>query len=148
MTEKIKAKTVEFYNRKARFDYEILESLEAGIVLTGLEIKAIRSGRVTLAGSYGKVLNGEIFWVGGNILVAGEPQRTRKLLLKQVEIRRLIGKAQEQGMTLVPLKLYLTRGKAKLELGVGRGRKAHDKREKLKKADREREAQIELKEKS
>jgi SsrA-binding protein len=148
MIEKPKTKKIEFFNRKARFDYEILESLEVGIVLTGLEIKAIRSGRVTLAGSYAKILNGEIFWVGGNILVAGEPQRTRKLLLKQAEIKKLIGKVQEQGLTLVPLKLYLTRGRAKLELGIGRGRKARDKREKLKKADRDREAQIQLKEKS
>jgi SsrA-binding protein len=130
----------EFYNKKARFDYEILESLEAGIVLTGPEIKAIRNGRVSLASSYAKIINGELFWLGGNFnLQEGDSQRTKKLLLHREQIKRLIGKSQEQGLAIVPLKLYLTRGKAKLEIAIARGKKKYDKRETIKKRDLERE---------
>lgn len=130
----------EFYNKKARFDYEILESLEAGIVLTGPEIKAIRNGRVSLTSSYAKIINGELFWLGGNFnLQEGDSQRTKKLLLHREQIKRLIGKSQEQGLAIVPLKLYLTRGKAKLEIAIARGKKKYDKRETIKKRDLERE---------
>ena len=130
----------EFYNKKARFDYEIGESLEAGIVLTGEEIKAIRSGRVSLANSYAKIINNEIFWLGGNFLGTSKPDRTKKLLLHRDQIKRLIGKVSEGGMTLVPIKLYLKKGKAKMELGLGRGKKKYDKRETIKRREQEREA--------
>lgn len=130
----------QFYNKKARFDYEIIDSLEAGLVLTGLEIKAVRTGRLDMTGSYVKIINGEVFWLGGNFnLAEGDRQRTRKLLLHSNEIKRLAGKSQEQGLALIPLKLYLKRGKAKLELGIGRGLKKYDKRAKLKKKDQQRE---------
>jgi SsrA-binding protein len=133
-------KKIEYFNKKARHDYQIVESLEAGIVLTGEEIKAVRSGRISLVGSYAKVVKGEGFWVGGMINVdGGDPQRSRKLLLHKQEINRLIGKGQEQGITLIPLKLYLKRGKAKLELGIGRGLKKFDKRQKLKEEEHNRE---------
>ncbi|MFA5926964.1 MAG: SsrA-binding protein SmpB [Patescibacteria group bacterium] len=134
-----KRKKVEFFNKKARFDYEILETLEVGISLTGDEIKAIRAGRVNMTSSYAKVISGEIFWIGATFNLPDDTQRTRKLLLHKEQIRRLVGKSQEQGMALLPLKLYLTRGKAKIELGVGKGLKKFDKRENLKKKDQERE---------
>lgn len=129
----------EFFNKKARFDYDIQETMEAGIALTGQEIKAIRSGRVNMTGSYAKVISGEIFWIGATFNLPDDADRTRKLLLHKEQIERLIGKSQEQGMTLIPLKLYLTRGKAKLELGIGKGLKKYDKRDKLKQRDQERE---------
>lgn len=120
----------EFFNKKARHDYEIIDSMEAGIVLTGDEIKVIRQGRVDMTSSYVKILNGEVFWIGAVFnLLQGERQRTRKLLLHKDQIDKLIGKVQEKGLTLIPLKLYLARGKAKLEIGLGRGLKKFDKRE-------------------
>lgn len=127
-------------NRRARFDYEIEETLEAGIVLTGSEIKAVRGGKVNLSGSYGRIFSkegkAEIWLVGTNIAVLdGDPSRSRKLLLNRKEINGMIGKVQEKGQTLLPLKMYLTRGRAKIELGIGRGRKKHDKRNVIK--DRE-----------
>lgn len=136
------AKTIAV-NKKAFHEYEITEKLEAGIVLTGAEIKAIRAHKINLTGSYARILahpKPELFWLGGNIAVEhADPTRTRKLLIKREEINRLIGKAQEKGLTLIPLSLYLKKGRAKLEVGIGRGRKLHDKREKLKKRDLERE---------
>ncbi|HOX40626.1 MAG TPA: SsrA-binding protein SmpB [bacterium] len=131
---------LEIQNRKSSFDYEILETVEAGIVLTGLEIKAIRAKRVSLASSYVKILDGEAWWLGGIIeVVTGDIQRTRKLLLHKNELNRLSGRVGEQGLTLVVTRLIIRRGKAKLEIGLGRGRKKHDKRELLKKRDIERE---------
>lgn len=128
------------YNKKASFDYTVLEAIEAGIELTGDEIKIVRARKVTIAGSYVKIINGEVFWLGGNFnLDTGDKQRTKKLLLHQEEINRLIGKSQEDGLTLIPLKLYLKHGRAKLEIGVCRGLKKYDKREKLKKRDNERD---------
>ena len=139
----------EFYNKKARFDYQIVDSLEAGIVLTGEEIKAIRANRLDMTGSYAKVLNKEVFWIGANINIeGGDRQRTRKLLLHGSQIDKLFGKTAEQGFSLIPLKLYLTRGKAKLELGIGKGMKKYEKREKLKKRDIEREINQAVKERS
>jgi SsrA-binding protein len=137
----------EFFNRKARREYNVTDSLEAGIVLTGNEIKAIRAGRIDMSASYAKVFNEEVFWLGGNINIeSGDRQRTRKLLLKKEQIKKLIGKTAEQGLALIPLKLYLTRGKAKLELGIGRGMKKYEKRSKLKERDIERDINISLKE--
>lgn len=142
-------KKVEFFNKKARFDYSIQESLEAGIVLTGDEIKEIRNGRVNMTTSYVKILNEEAFWIGGIIHVkAGDPQRTRKLLLHRSQIEKLIGKTAEKGLTLIPLKLYLTRGKAKLEVGIGKGMKKYEKRAVIKARDEQRNIQSDLKEKT
>lgn len=126
-------------NKKARFDYEITDTYEAGIVLSGLEIKAIRAGKVDMTGSHAKVIGGELFWLGGIIqVVEGDQQRSRKLLMHKSEINKLIGKTEEKGLAIVPMSLYITRGKAKLKIGIGKGRKKHDKREMIKKRDFER----------
>jgi SsrA-binding protein len=135
----------EIFNKKARFDYNIVESFEAGIVLTGEEIKAIRLGRVSFGASYAKIINGEVFWLGGNFIDTHDPDRTKKLLLHKEQIKRLIGKVHEEGMTLIPIKLYLKNGKAKIELGLGRGKKKYDKREDIKRRDQAREIGRELK---
>ena len=148
MPKKESGKKKEFFNKKARHEYSIDDSFEAGIVLNGLEIKAIRNGRVDMSASYAKIMNGEVFWLGGNINVGeGDRQRTRKLLLKKTEIKKLVGKTAEQGMSLIPLKLYLTRGKAKLELGVGKGMKKYEKRSALKEKDIARDVRVNFKEK-
>ena len=129
-------------NRRARHEYDIMESLKAGLVLTGTEIKSIRAGRVQLADTHAGVEDGEA-WVHGIHISPyeqgnrnnGPAVRPRKLLLHRKEIDRLLGKAQERGLTLVPLAVYLRNGFAKVELGVGRGRKLYDKREAI--AERE-----------
>jgi len=125
-------------NRKARHDYLIEDTLEAGIVLTGSEIKAIRSGQVNLRDSYALVRDGELWLVNAHIspyqqasYQNHEPRRDRKLLLHRREINRLAGKLQEKGLTLIPLQLYLKSGRAKVELGLGRGKKLYDKRQAL-----------------
>ncbi len=138
-------------NRKAFHDYFILEKLEAGIVLLGTEVKSIREGRVNLKDSYALVKDGEPFLINCHISPYSpgnrenhDPTRTRKLLLHAKEIRKLIGKTQEKGLTLVPLRVYLTRGRVKVELGIARGKKEYDKREteRRKEADRETRAAI------
>ena len=123
-------------NKKAFHNYEILETIEVGLVLTGAEIKGIRAKQVAMIGSYARLLSPaginhpELFWVGGSITVAdGDPSRSRKLLVHKEELHRLIGKIQEKGLTLIPLRLYLKNGRAKLALGLGRGKKLNDKRE-------------------
>ena len=134
-------------NRKARFNYEILETFEAGMSLTGTEVKSLRQGKSNIAESYATEQNGEIFLINGHIpeyLQANrfnhEPRRPRRLLLHRKEINKLIGAIQREGMTLIPLKLYFNhRGIAKLLLGLARGKKVHDKRETEKKRDWERE---------
>lgn len=132
-------------NRYATYEYKILEKFEAGIVLCGDEIKAIRSGRANLKGSYAKIFytekgRPEVFLVGTHFYSETvDPYRTRKLLLKKQEVRKLIGLTQEKGLTLVPLSIYLKKGHAKVELAVGRGKKLFDKRETIKKRDLERE---------
>ena len=129
-------------NRRARFDYDILESLEAGIVLTGTEIKSIRSGRVTLAHSFARVTNGEVWIHGMHIppyaqgnIYNHEPTRPRKLLLRRRQIMDLTRRVTSSGYTLIPLRLYITRHKAKIQLGLARGRKSFDKRQVLAKRD-------------
>lgn len=129
-------------NKKVYHTYEILDTLEAGLVLTGPEIKGVRAGKVALVGSYARLLSPagsdhpELFWVGGSItVIEGDPTRSRKLLVHQQELNRLIGKIQEKGLTLIPLRLYLKNGRAKLALGLGRGKKLHDKRETMKRRD-------------
>jgi SsrA-binding protein len=135
-------------NRRARFNYEIGESFEAGIALTGSEVKSLRQGKATIAESYADARGGEIWLVNANIpeyLQAGPfnnhaPKRARKLLLHEREINRLAGGVDREGMTIVPLKLYFNeRGRAKIEIALARGKKLHDKRETLKKRSWERE---------
>lgn len=134
-------------NRKARFNYEIGETFEAGIVLTGSEVKSLRAGKATIAEAYADVRAGEIWLINSNIpeyLQAHRfnhlPKRPRKLLLHQRQINRLAGAVEREGMTIVPLKLYFNdKGRAKIEIALGRGKKLHDKRETLKKRSWERE---------
>ncbi len=133
-------------NKKAFHEYFILDKLEAGIVLLGTEVKSIREGRINLKDSYGLVKKGEVFLLNCHISPYShgnrdnhDPLRARKLLLHDKEIRKLVGKTQEKGLTLVPLRVYLKRGRIKVELGVARGKKLYDKREteRRKEADRE-----------
>lgn len=142
-------------NRQARFNYEILEKIEAGISLLGTEVKSIREGKANIKEAYADVRNGEIWLTGAHIspyshgnITNHEPLRERKLLLNAREIHRLQGKVMEKGLTLIPLRLYLKGRLIKLELGVGRGKKLTDKREDIKRRDQEREVQRELKERS
>jgi SsrA-binding protein len=141
-----KGRKVVASNRKARHDYTILDTFEAGIALTGTEVKSLRAGRASLTDGFAQDKGGEIFLHGVHIpeYVQGtwtnhEPRRTRKLLLKRLEIDRLIGKAREGGLTLVPLSIYFSDGWAKVELGLARGKKAYDKRESMAKRDSDRE---------
>ncbi len=135
-------------NRKARFEYEILDTLEAGIALLGPEVKSLRAGNANLGDAYAIVRRGEVFLVNAHIGPydqAGRanvaPRRERKLLLHRAEIARFAGRAAERGFTLVPLELYFKQGRAKVELGLARGKKAHDKRETIRERDSEREIQ-------
>jgi len=132
-------------NRKALHNYEILEKYEAGLVLIGPEIKSIRQGQVSINEAFGRLIGGELFLINAYIapykqarIEDYDPRRSRKLLLHKGEIKKLIGKLQQKGLVLVPLKLYLKTGRAKLELGLGKGRKLFDKREKIKKREIER----------
>ncbi len=129
-------------NRRARFDYDILESMEAGIALTGTEIKSVRAGRVTLAQSFARISNGEVWLHGMHIppyaqgnIYNHEPTRPRKLLLHQRQIMALHQRVTSSGFTLIPLRLYITRHRAKLQLGLARGRRTYDKRQVLAKRD-------------
>jgi SsrA-binding protein len=134
-------------NRKARFNYAIGDTFEAGIVLTGSEVKSLRAGRATIAESYADACGGELWLINSNIpeyLQASRfnhaPKRARKLLLQKREINRLVGAVEREGMTIVPLKLYFNeKGRAKIEIALARGKKLHDKRETLKKRSWERE---------
>src|SRR6478672_5723671 len=133
-------------NRKARHDYTILDTVEAGIALMGTEVKSLRAGRASLVDAFGQEKDGELYLYGLHIpeyaqgtWTNHEPRRTRKLLLHRDEIRRLIGKTRESGLTLVPLSLYFSDGWAKVEIGLARGKKSYDKRQDLAKRDAERE---------
>ena len=133
-------------NRKARHDYTIVDTYEAGIRLLGTEVKSLRLGRASLVDSFAQEKDGEIFLYGLHIpeyaqgtWTNHEPRRTRKLLLHRDEIVRLIGKTRESGLTLVPLSMYFSDGWAKVELGLARGRKSYDKRDALAKRDADRE---------
>lgn len=135
-------------NRKARHDYFIEDTMETGIVLQGTEVKSLRQGKVNLRDSHARVENGEVFLHGMHISpyeqgnrFNHDPLRPRKLLLHKREIRRLIGKTQQEGYTLVPLKLYFTRGKCKVELALAKGKKLYDKRETTARRDATRRAQ-------
>ena len=139
-------------NRRARFEYAIEDTFEAGLVLTGTEIKSIRAGKVNLAEAYARIEHGEAWLIGAHIAPYDqgnrnnhEPRRTRKLLLHRTQIAELTGLTQQKGLTLVPLRLYLRGGRAKLELGIARGKKAHDKRRSIAERDMRRELARETK---
>ena len=127
-------------NRKARHDYAVLDTIECGIVLTGTEVKSVRHGEVSLSGSYGAVLKGELWLVGADIAAYKfgnrfnhEPKSMRKLLVHAKEVRDLQLKTEAKGLTLIPLKVFLKNGRVKVDLGVCRGKQLHDKRDALKK---------------
>ena len=133
-------------NRQAYHDYFIDETYEAGISLTGTEVKSIRGGKVNLRGAYARIKDGEVWLEGAHIAeyehgtyMNHDPLRTRKLLLHKAEIERLLGRVQAKGLTLVPLKLYFKDNRVKIELGLGRGKKLYDKREAITKRETERE---------
>ncbi|MFO7849389.1 MAG: SsrA-binding protein SmpB [Spirochaetia bacterium] len=138
-------------NRKARFNYEIEDTLECGIELKGTEVKSVRDGKMSFSDSYAQVINGELYLIGFNIspykhgnIYNHEPDRTRKLLAHAQEIKRLQRRIDEQGFTLVPLRVNLKGGMVKIELGLGRGKKLHDKRHAIKEKDQKREADREM----
>jgi SsrA-binding protein len=133
-------------NKKAYHDFEIGEKFEAGIVLLGTEVKSLREGRANLKDSYARVKRNEVFLVGLHISPYShasfdnhDPERVRKLLLHRAEIKKLLGKTQERGFSLVPLKVYFKNGKAKVEIALARGKKEYDKRESLKRKEETRE---------
>src|SRR4030095_907334 len=139
-------------NRKAHFHYEILEKYEAGLCLMGSEVKSLREGKANLSDAYAIIHNDEAFLLNchiGTYPQAGpfnhEPLRTRKLLLHRKEIEKLTGKTQEKGLSLIPIRLYFKKGRAKVELGLGKGKKLYDKRETIKKREQDREAQQAMK---
>ncbi|HXG50076.1 MAG TPA: SsrA-binding protein SmpB [candidate division Zixibacteria bacterium] len=139
-------------NRQARHNYFIEETYEAGIALLGSEVKSLRAGKAQLKDSYARIQNGEAFLVNAHVSpypgasrFNHEPKRTRKLLLHRREIERLAGKTQERGLTLIPLRLYFKNGKAKVELGLARGKKLYDKRETLRRKAARREVERALK---
>lgn len=135
-------------NRRARHDYHIHETFEAGIVLTGTEIKSLRGGRANLTDSYARIENGELFLISAHISPYDqgnrfnhEPRRNRKLLMHKSEILRLLGKTREKGYTLVPLKIYLSHGLAKVELALASGKDLYDKRQSAAEKDAKREVE-------
>jgi len=135
-------------NRKARHDYFIDEVMEAGMVLLGAEVKSLREGRASLVDSYARVKSGEVFVYNVHITpyshshhVKLDPLRPRKLLLNKKEIKRLIGKTEEKGYTLIPTKIYFTRGRAKIEVALAKGKRKYDKRHALKERELKREAE-------
>jgi len=140
--DKIKVITT---NRKANFEYEIINKYEAGIVITGTEVKSLREGKVNLQESYGRIINDEVWIINSHIneykygnINNHEPARNRKLLLNKREIRKIKQQLQEKGLTLVPLKIYFKGSLVKVEIGIARGKKLYDKRESIKKRDIER----------
>ncbi|HEY3265460.1 MAG TPA: SsrA-binding protein SmpB [Armatimonadota bacterium] len=139
------------HNRKARHEYEILETFDAGLVLTGTEIKSVRAGKVSMVDAFARPERGEMWLYSMHIAPYEqgnrfnvESRRTRKLLLHKGEIARLTGRINEKGLTVVPLAIFLQRGYAKVELGIGRGKHTYDKRQAIADRDRTRDAQREL----
>ena len=150
--DRTKAERIVSENRKALHDYHILETFEAGVVLLGTEVKAIREGRVNLRDSFARVEQGEVFAYNVHIspyshrgYADHEPTRPRKLLLHRQEIRKLIGRTVERGLTLVPLRVYFKGGKVKMAVSLARGKQAHDKREAIKKREADRETRAAVK---
>ncbi len=153
-TERQKAEKYLAENRKALHDYEVLETFEAGMVLVGTEVKSIRDGRVNLRDSYARVEGDELFVFNVHIspysnrgYADHEPLRKRKLLLHRGEIRKLIGRTVEKGLTLVPLRMYLKNGRVKMAVSLARGKKMHDKRETIKRREADRETRAAVKNK-
>ena len=151
-TEREKAQTSIAENRKAFHDFHLLETFEAGIVLLGTEVKAIREGRVNLRDSFARVEDGEVFLYNVNIspyshrgYAEHEPLRRRKLLLHRDEIRKLIGRTVEKGMTLVPVRLYYKNGRVKVAVSLAKGKKEFDKRETIKRREADRETRAAIK---
>ena len=151
-TEREKAQRTIAENRKARHDYHILDTWEAGIALLGTEVKSIREGRVNLRDSYARVEDGEVFLYNVHIspyshrgYADHEPLRRRKLLLKKQEIRKLIGKTVERGMTLVPVRLYFKNNRVKVAVSLAKGKQVHDKREAIRARESDREARAAMK---
>jgi SsrA-binding protein len=151
-TERELAQTNVAENRKAYHDYHVLETFEAGVALLGTEVKAIREGRVNLRDSYARVEGGEVFLYNVNIspyshrgYATHEPLRRRKLLLHRQEIRKLIGKTVERGMTLVPVRMYFKNGRVKVAVSLAKGKKDYDKRETIKRRDTDRETRAAVK---
>ena len=152
-TEREKAQANIAENRKAFHDYHLLENFEAGIVLLGTEVKAIREGRVNLRDSFARVEDGEVFLYNVNIspyshrgYADHEPMRRRKLLLRRNEILKLVGKTVEKGMTLVPVRMYFKNGRVKVAVSLAKGKKEYDKRETIKRRETERETRAAIKE--
>jgi len=133
-------------NKRAYFDYEILDTFEAGLILTGQEVKSAKNNGAQLTGAYARIIGGEVQLINAHIkpyayasnLESYDPTQTRKLLMHKVEIEKLTGKIQEKGLTLLPLELYTLRGKIKVKLGLGRSKKKQDKRESIKKREDDR----------
>jgi SsrA-binding protein len=151
-TEREKAQTSIAENRKAFHDFHLLETFEAGIVLLGTEVKAIREGRVNLRDSFARLEGGEVFLYNVNIAPYShrgyadhEPLRRRKLLLHRDEIRKLVGKTVEKGMTLVPVRLYYKNGRVKVAVSLAKGKKDYDKRETIKRREADRETRAAIK---
>jgi SsrA-binding protein len=139
-------------NRKARHEYSILQTFEAGIVLQGTEVKSLRQGKANLSDAYASVKNGEVWLSNAHIseykqgnIFNHDPLRERKLLLNKSEIRKLIGKVKEKGLTLIPLRLYFLKGKVKVELALAKGKKVYDKRAAIAKRDFERDQERKIK---
>ncbi len=135
-------------NRRARFDYTILDTWEAGIVLTGSEVKSLRDGKANITDAYAILKDGEVYLLNLHVspyekasFFNHEPTRTRKLLLHKKEIKKMIGSVERQGLTLIPLELYFKRGRAKVAIALGKGKQMHDKRQDLKRKDDERDMQ-------
>ena len=133
-------------NRRARHDYSILDSMEAGVVLQGTEVKSLRQGRANIKDSFARVERGEVWLYNMHISPYDQgnrhnhdPERPRKLLLRRAQIRRLIGRVEERGLTMIPLKIYFKKGWAKIELGVARGKRDYDKRHDIARRDAQRE---------
>ena len=139
-------------NRKAHHDYHLLETFEAGLALTGTEVKAMREGRANLRDSYCRIDRGEAFLLNAHVgqyshggSASHDPLRPRKLLLHQQEIRKLLGKTTEKGMTIVPLRMYFKNGRAKLAIALAKGKKTYDKRETIRRREAERETRAAIK---
>ncbi len=149
----MKPKTPTIENKKARFDYEIIETIEAGLVLTGSEVKSLREGKASIQDAYVRFIKGEPYLIKATVnpypqanIQNHEPERKRKLLLHKREIKKLLGKVKERGFTIIPLKLYFNkRGYAKVLIGLAKGKTKHDKREQIRRRDMDRQLARELK---
>jgi SsrA-binding protein len=150
-TEEEGGKKIICRNKRARFDYEIIESMEAGMSLKGTEVKSLRDGKANLKDSYARIKENEVYLIDSHIspyshgnIQNHDPLRDRKLLLHRKEIRRLIGKVREKGLTMVPLSLYFKNGKVKVDLALVKGKRLYDKKEAIKRRDEKRDLEREM----